>query len=85
MAARRAVLHLVDTPDIGPDVVRRVLAVADRSGAGLVRASYGGRPGHPVVIAAAHWPELLASLHGDQGARQFLTAHAADVPRRGLR
>lgn len=77
--ARRVVLHLVDTPDIGPDVVRRMLAVADGSSAGLVRASYGGRPGHPVVIAAVHWPELVASLRGDQGARQFLSEHAAEV------
>ncbi len=77
--ARRVVLHLVDTPDIGPDVVRRVLAAADDSATGLVRSSYGGRPGHPVVIAASYWPELVASLHGDQGARQFLAVHSHDV------
>jgi CTP:molybdopterin cytidylyltransferase MocA len=76
--SRRVVLHLVDTPDIGPGVVRRVLAAA-LGGAGLARASYGGRPGHPVVIAAEYWPEVGASLHGDQGARQFLAAHAGEV------
>ncbi|CAN5201087.1 NTP transferase domain-containing protein [soil metagenome] len=77
--ARRVVLHLVDTPDVGPDVVRRVLAAADDSATGLVRTSYGGRPGHPVVIAASYWPALVASLHGDQGARQFLATHASEV------
>jgi CTP:molybdopterin cytidylyltransferase MocA len=77
--ARRVVLHLVDTPDVGADVVRRVLAAADANPAGLVRTSYGGRPGHPVVIEASHWPALVESLHGDQGARQFLAAHAGDV------
>jgi CTP:molybdopterin cytidylyltransferase MocA len=77
--ARRVVLHLVDTPDIGPDVVRRMVAVADNSAAGLVRAAYGGRPGHPVVIAAGYWPELVASLHGDQGARKFLADHTGEV------
>jgi CTP:molybdopterin cytidylyltransferase MocA len=77
--AQRVVLHLVDTPDVGADVVRRVLAAAERTPAALVRASYGGRPGHPVVIAAAHWPKLIESLHGDQGARQFLAAHADEV------
>ena len=77
--ARRVVLHLVDTPDVGADVVRRVLAAADAGSAGLVRTSYGGRPGHPVVIDASHWPALVESLHGDQGARPFLSAHAGDV------
>ncbi|MCV7160351.1 nucleotidyltransferase family protein [Mycolicibacterium brisbanense] len=63
-------LHLVDTPDVGADVVRRVLAAAPRSG--LARAVYQGRPGHPVLIARRHWPALLESLHGDEGARVFL-------------
>ncbi|MHC9291464.1 nucleotidyltransferase family protein [Mycobacterium sp. LTG2003] len=65
-----AVLHLVDTPDVGAEVVRRVLAAAPESG--LARAIYAGRPGHPVVIARRHWPALLESLHGDEGARPFL-------------
>lgn len=69
-----AVVHLVDTPDVGPDVVARVLAAASASQSGLVRATYDGRPGHPVVIAHGHWPALLASLHGDEGGRSFLKA-----------
>ncbi|ORA27006.1 nucleotidyltransferase family protein [Mycobacterium aquaticum] len=63
-------LHLVDTPDVRADVVRRVLTAAPRSG--LARAVYHGRPGHPVLIARSHWPALLASLRGDEGARAFL-------------
>lgn len=77
--ARRVVLHLVDTPDVGAEVVRRVLAAADRSASGLVRTTYGGRPGHPVVIDASHWPALEDSLHGDRGAKDYLAAHAGDV------
>jgi CTP:molybdopterin cytidylyltransferase MocA len=77
--AQRVVLHLVDTPDVGADVVRRVLVAAERNSAGLVRASYGGRPGHPVAIAAEYWPQLLESLDGDQGARQFLAEHVDEV------
>jgi CTP:molybdopterin cytidylyltransferase MocA len=69
-----AVLHTVDTPDVGADVVRRVLAAARSSPSGLARACYGERPGHPVVIARRHWPELLSHLKGDQGARAFLSA-----------
>lgn len=67
-AADVAVIHLVDTPDVTAAVIRRMLAVE----ADLARATYGGRPGHPVVIGGRHWPELAATLDGDQGARAFL-------------
>jgi nicotine blue oxidoreductase len=68
-----AVLHTVDTPDIGPDVVHRVLAAAHASPAGLARAVYTGAPGHPVVVARRHWAALIASLGGDEGAKAFLS------------
>ncbi|MFV8053398.1 nucleotidyltransferase family protein [Mycobacterium sp. 48b] len=66
------VLHTVDTPDVGADVVARVLRAARGAGSGLARATYEGRPGHPVVVACRHLEALAASLHGDQGARGFL-------------
>ena len=70
--AQFAVLHTVDTPDIGADVVRRVLDVARSTPSGLARARYGGAPGHPVVIPRRYWPDLLQRLSGDEGARAFL-------------
>jgi CTP:molybdopterin cytidylyltransferase MocA len=72
--AEYAVLHTVDTPDVGADVVRRVLDAARSSPSGLARARYGDRPGHPVVVARRHWAELLDTLSGDEGARPFLGA-----------
>ena len=66
------VLTTVDTPDIGAASVRRVLAAAAASASGLARARYGERPGHPVVIARRHWPQLLDALTGDDGAGPFL-------------
>ncbi|WKG05171.1 nucleotidyltransferase family protein [Mycolicibacterium sp. HK-90] len=72
--AEWVVLHTVDTPDIGADVVGRVLHAARTAGSGLARASYDGRPGHPVVVARRHLAALVAALHGDQGARAFLGA-----------
>lgn len=77
-AADLAVLHLVDTPDVDAAVVARVLSAAASSTSGLARATYGGRPGHPVVIARRHWAALSATLHGDEGARAFLSS-SADV------
>lgn len=70
--AEFAVLHLVDTPDVGAAVIRRVLAAARTTESGLARAGYGGRPGHPVVVGRQHWPALLSTLRGDAGARAFL-------------
>ncbi|WP_082696451.1 NTP transferase domain-containing protein [Mycobacterium sp. IS-1590] len=67
-----AVLHTVDTPDVGADVVRRVLRAATASDSGLARARYGQAPGHPVVIARRHWAALLDEVRGDAGARSFL-------------
>ena len=67
-----AVLHVIDTPDVGPAVVTRVLQRALASVSGLARAYFGDRPGHPVVIARRHWPEVLAQISGDQGAGAYL-------------
>jgi molybdenum cofactor cytidylyltransferase len=72
MHADYAVLHVIDTPDVGPTVVARVLDRAVTSRGGLARAYFGGRPGHPVVIARQHWPGVLARISGDQGAAAYL-------------
>jgi molybdenum cofactor cytidylyltransferase len=69
---RRVVVHVVDCPDIGPDVVARVL---DGAGDRLARATYGGRPGHPVVLPRAHLAPLLGTLQDDDGAGPYLRVH----------
>ena len=66
-----ALVSLVDTPDLPLEAVRRVLA----TGSPLARASFGGRPGHPVLISSAHWAPISATLAGDHGARAYLDAH----------
>ncbi len=68
--AEYAVVHVVDTPDVGPDVVRAVLDAAAETG--LSRAVFDGRPGHPVVLAGRHFDAAAASASGDFGARDFL-------------
>jgi len=68
---------LVDLPDVGPDVVRRLLdRPLDRIT--LARATYDGRPGHPVLIGADHVAGVLDSAVGDRGAREYLAAHSHD-------
>lgn len=71
-----AVLLLVDTPWIGAEAVRRLLA----SDAGpAAQASYDGAPAHPVVLARDVWADVAAAASGDQGARVWLRQHPDDV------
>jgi CTP:molybdopterin cytidylyltransferase MocA len=88
--ADAALVHLVDLPDVGSDVVRRVVSI-DTTTAGrgtttavraataaadaLARASYDGVPGHPVLLGRDHWAPIAASVSGDQGARDYLRTH----------
>ena len=68
----RAVVHLVDLPDVGADVVARVLQAGGKGRDGLARAAYGGVPGHPVLLGQDHWSGVLARAAGDSGARAYL-------------
>lgn len=68
-----ALVHLVDLPDVGAPVVRRLLAYGSRSV--LARATYGGRPGHPVLIGRDHWVGVVSAAVGDRGAREYLATH----------
>jgi CTP:molybdopterin cytidylyltransferase MocA len=45
----------------------------------LARASYRGRPGHPVLLGREHWSGVARRAVGDQGAREYLAAHADEV------
>lgn len=66
---------LVDLPDVDGPVVARVLAATDPAGPDtLARATYSGRPGHPVVIGRHHWEGVSASARGDRGARDYLAS-----------
>ncbi|QFG70225.1 nucleotidyltransferase family protein [Ornithinimicrobium pratense] len=73
----QALVHLVDLPDVGPDVIARLLD-ARPAGAGgvggdaLVRAAYRGVPGHPVLLGQDHWQPVLDVARGDAGARAYL-------------
>lgn len=72
---RAAVILLVDQPFVTSEAVRAVIA----SGAEVAAATYDGRRGHPVLIAARHWPEASAAAVADRGARDFLARHEVMV------
>jgi nicotine blue oxidoreductase len=65
-----ALVHLVDLPDVDASVVRRLVTLADP--AVLARASFASQPGHPVLLGRQYWADIIASAHGDRGARDWL-------------
>jgi CTP:molybdopterin cytidylyltransferase MocA len=67
-----AVVLLGDQPLVGSEAVERVLAARDPE-FDAVRATYGGDPGHPVLIERRLFA-AVAGLGGDRGARALLTA-----------
>jgi len=76
--ADAVVVTLVDLPDVTAEVVQRLLLRGAHPGT-LRRATYDGRPGHPVVVGRAHWAGIVDQASGDEGARAYLAAHHADA------
>lgn len=76
--ASAALVTLVDLPDVGGEVVRRVL---DRpvNATTLARATYDGNPGHPVLLGRDHWPGVIDTATGDRGARDYLATHSIEL------
>lgn len=72
--ATRCLVTLVDLPDVTAHVVRRLLGRPESTDV-LARATYEGRPGHPVLLGRAHWPGVVESATGDRGARDYLRTH----------
>lgn len=73
-----ALVTLVDLPDVDEAVMARVLEQWGTAGGrqdALVRATYRGVPGHPVLIGRDHWAPLGGALSGDRGAQQYLRRH----------
>lgn len=71
-------LSLVDLPDVGADVVRRLLA-QDITPSSLIRATYDGRPGHPVLLGRDHWDGVISVAVGDRGARDYLATREVEL------
>jgi nicotine blue oxidoreductase len=77
-AVPAAVVLLVDTPWVGADAVSR-LAAAATGGCAAAQATYGGEPGHPVLLTRGTWDDVAAAAGGDRGARAWLRAHRDEV------
>jgi molybdenum cofactor cytidylyltransferase len=84
------VVTLGDQPRVSPDAIRRVIAARNTpvgadalpgtGGASAVRATYGGNPGHPVLLERELF-EQLRNVTGDKGARNLLlSVPVLDMP-----
>jgi molybdenum cofactor cytidylyltransferase len=76
--AQAAIFLLGDQPLISPQAIEALLNAFRRRQSALVRASYRGTPGHPVLFSRALFLELL-QVTGDQGGRELLARHEAEV------
>lgn len=68
-------IFLGDQPEVNPAVVDRLREAQAASGKPAVIPRYRYARGHPVLIARALWPRLIAGLEGDQGARNLFATH----------
>ena len=73
-----AVVTLVDLHGLPAEAVARILATPVGP-ATLRRATYAGRPGHPVMLGRDHWTAAAASAEGDRGAGRYLKAQGAEL------
>jgi CTP:molybdopterin cytidylyltransferase MocA len=73
------VVTLGDQPRLAPEAIGRVLH-AREEGVDAVRATYGGVPGHPVLLER-HLFDRMRDVSGDHGARNLLqSVHTVEVP-----
>jgi CTP:molybdopterin cytidylyltransferase MocA len=76
--AEAVVIVLGDQPGVSAAAVTRVLDARGNGHDGAVRATYGGTPGHPVVLERHHIPELR-DVTGDVGARNVIMRGLREV------
>lgn len=74
-SSEAALVTLVDLPDVGAEVVDRVRRCGWDGPASLARATFDGRPGHPVLLGSEHWEAICHNAIGDKGARDYLATH----------
>ncbi|MFD1216489.1 nucleotidyltransferase family protein [Microbulbifer celer] len=67
-----AAVLLGDMPYIQPDTISGLCVYADEQS--LLRATYAGRPGHPVIFGRRFWTELT-KVTGDRGGLDVICQH----------
>jgi molybdenum cofactor cytidylyltransferase len=73
-----AVILLGDQPRIGPDLIIDLIDRFKKSDEPVLRPTFRGAPGHPVVAARSAWESMRAAA-GDAGARDILQSLTREV------
>jgi molybdenum cofactor cytidylyltransferase len=76
--AQAAVFLLGDQPLISSQAIEALVGAFRSRHSAVVRPRYRGTPGHPVLFSRALFAELL-QVTGDQGGRELLARHQAEV------
>jgi len=77
-AAQAAVFLLGDQPLISSQAIEALVSAFRSRHSAVVRPRYRGTPGHPVLFSRALFAELLL-VTGDQGGRELIARHQAEV------
>ncbi|HEX8185395.1 MAG TPA: nucleotidyltransferase family protein [Blastocatellia bacterium] len=78
--ADACLIALVDQPQIGADVINRVIEAYKKEETLIVIPSYEGRSGHPIILDLKLRDELCA-IDPNEGLRQVVHAHSNEVVR----
>jgi len=71
-------IALADMPNLKMSTLHQLLDAFAAGNKGIVRPSFRGKVGHPVLMAQRYRQELLCQ-RGDLGAREILKAHPEDL------
>jgi molybdenum cofactor cytidylyltransferase len=73
-----ALFLLGDQPTLASSAIDALIEAYEMAESAIVQARYRDQPGHPVLFARPLFAELTA-VAGDQGARDVIRRHAAEV------
>jgi molybdenum cofactor cytidylyltransferase len=73
-----AMIVLGDQPSITSELIRSLVGACQSCGGGIVTPVYSGKRGHPMLVAARYFDELL-NYHDGVGLRGLAAAHHDDV------
>jgi molybdenum cofactor cytidylyltransferase len=73
-----ALVAVADQPAFSAEAITRLVDEQRKTGRSIVAARYAGRLGVPALFRREHFA-ALAALTGEEGARHFLAAHAAEA------
>jgi molybdenum cofactor cytidylyltransferase len=75
---KAVLIGLGDQPQVEEITLKDILTKHAQKRTGIIVPSYGNRRGHPVLIDAYHWPELL-NFDPQSTLRDFINIHQNEI------